>query len=82
MQVNLHGVDIGLALAKGPATDIMVILATLADEDMQSGGDLVADVAARRGAEPYHGLVAPFLRMLADAIDGGDPRHPATGIGA
>ena len=70
MQITLTGVDIGLALSRDP-TDLMVILATVADHDMQVGGGLIDAVAARHNGSPYHAIVAPFLRELADAIEAG-----------
>lgn len=87
MQIKLTGVEVGLALAQSDLRDLLVLLATVADYDMQEGGALIEEIATRHNGSPYHAIVAPFLRQLADAIDGhtrtiAAVRHPATTIGA
>lgn len=70
MQISLTGVDIGLALVRSDVSEMMVILSVVAELDAQNGGVMVGQVAARHNGSDYHALVAPFLRSLADAIDG------------
>lgn len=73
MQFKLSGVDLGLALVDQGCEELMVVLATVADADMQADGALVAEIAGRHNGTAYHAVVATFLRQLADAID----RHGA-----
>lgn len=70
MQFRLSGVDLGLALVDQGCEELMVVLATVADADMQADGALVTEIAGRHNGTAYHALVAPFLRQLADAIEG------------
>lgn len=70
MQIMLSGIDIGLALTRGDVSELMVVLAVIADADLERDGQVVDEIAARHNGTAYHAGVAPFLRSLADAIEG------------
>lgn len=69
MHITISAAEIGLALAREGPSELMVLLAVLADENEAEGGAIIEMVAGRYNGTFHHTKVAPFLRELADAID-------------